>query len=47
MMWAYQCLDFFGTITDMICLYVISRLLLKEYRFSSVFCKYIPADCDI
>lgn len=42
MMWAYQCLDFFGTITDMICLYVISRLLLKEYRFSSVFCKYIP-----
>ena len=42
MMWVYQCLDFFATITDMICLYVISRLLLKEYRFSSVFCKYIP-----
>lgn len=42
MMWAYQCLDFFATITDVICLYVISRLLLKECRYTFTFCKYIP-----
>ena len=42
MMWAYQCLDILNTVLEMVCLHIISRILLKELRFQTTLCKYIP-----
>ncbi len=41
-MWVYQCLDILNTIVEMVCLYIISGILLKETRFHTPLCKYIP-----
>ena len=41
-MWVYQCLDILSTVVEMVCLYIISGLLLKETRFQTPLCKYIP-----
>jgi len=41
-MWVYQCLDILNTVLEMVCLYIISRILLKEPRFHTPLCKYIP-----
>ena len=40
-MWVYQCLDILSTVV-MACLYIISGILLKESRFHTSLCKYIP-----
>ena len=42
MMWVYQCLDILNTVLEMVCLHIISRILLKELRFQTTLCKYIP-----
>ena len=41
-MWVYQCLDILSTVVEMACLYIISGILLKESRFHTSLCKYIP-----
>ena len=41
-MWVYQCLDILSTVVEMVCLYIISAILLKETRFHTPLCKYIP-----
>ncbi len=41
-MWVYQCLDILSTVVEMVCLYIISGILLKETRFHTPLCKYIP-----
>ena len=41
-MWVYQCLDILSTVAEMVCLYIISGILLKETRFHTLLCKYIP-----
>ena len=41
-MWVYQCLDILSTVVEMTCLYIISGILLKESRFHTSLCKYIP-----
>ncbi len=41
-MWVYQCLDMLSTVVEMVCLYIISGILLKETRFHTPLCKYIP-----
>ena len=41
-MWVYQCLDILSTVTEMVCLYIVSGILLKETRFHTPLCKYIP-----
>lgn len=41
-MWVYQCLDILSTVVEMACLYIISEILLKESRFHTSLCKYIP-----
>ena len=38
----YQCLDILSTVVEMACLYIISGILLKESRFHTSLCKYIP-----
>ncbi len=42
MIWVYQCLDILNTVLEMVCLHIISRILLKELRFQTTLCKYIP-----
>ena len=41
-MWVYQCLDILSTVVEMVCLYIISGMLLKETCFHTPLCKYIP-----
>ena len=41
-MWVYQCLDILSTVVEMAGLYIISGILLKESRFHTSLCKYIP-----
>ena len=41
-MWVYECLDILSTVVEMACLYIISGILLKESRFHTSLCKYIP-----
>ena len=41
-MWVYQCLDILSTVVEMACLYIISGILLKESRFHTSLCEYIP-----
>lgn len=41
-MWVYQYLDILSTVVEMACLYIISGILLKESRFHTSLCKYIP-----
>ena len=41
-MWVYQCFDILSTVVEMVCLYIISGILLKETRFHTPLCKYIP-----